>query len=71
MNLSRGVGRYEIVVGRIIKPLLKSGGAPCYQTTKKWWGKCPQAHPMVTPLHINVKPILAAIRKFKIVTFNV
>ena len=36
---NRGVGRYEIVVGHIIKPLLK-----------KWWGTCRQAPPMVTPL---------------------
>ena len=48
----RGVGRYEILVEHIIKPLLKSGGAICYQTTKKWQGTCPQAPPMVTLLSI-------------------
>ena len=41
----RGVGMYEIVVGPIVKPLLKSGGALCYQTTIKWRGTCPQAQP--------------------------
>ena len=39
----RGVGRYEIVVGHTL-----GGGTLCYQTTKKWWGMCPQAPPMVT-----------------------
>ena len=56
----RGVGKYEIVVGYIINLLLKCGGALCYQTTKKWWGTCPQAPPMVTPLmfpkHIQSPP---------------
>ena len=42
-NLYRGVGSYEIVAGHIIKPLLKSGGALRYQTTKTappeiYWG---------------------------------
>ena len=47
---SWGVTRYEIVVGHTLNPFSKSGGALCYQTTKKWWGTCPQATPMVTPL---------------------
>ena len=34
--LHRGVTRYEIVVGHTLNPLSKSGGALCYQTTKKW-----------------------------------
>ena len=40
------------MVRHIIKPLLKKFGALCYQTTKKWWGTCPLAPPMVTTLLI-------------------
>ena len=49
----RGVGRYEIVEGHILNHSLKIGGALCYQTTKKWWGTCPKAPPMVTPLILD------------------
>ena len=55
---SRGVTRYEIVVGHTLNPFSKSGGALCYQTTKKWWGTCPQAPPMVTPLLIQFSKLL-------------
>ena len=48
--MSRGAGRYEMVVGHIVKPFQKGDGALFYQMTKKWWGKFPQAPLMVTPL---------------------
>ena len=34
--ISKGVRRYEIVVGHTLNPSSRSGGALCYQTTKKW-----------------------------------
>ena len=75
MWLHRGVSRYEVVVGHIIKPLLKSGGALCYQTTKKWWGTSPQAPPMVTTLknkyrHIMEKNTLPICKKGTNNTFS-
>ena len=50
LRLCKGVTKYEIVVGHTLNLFLESGGVICYQNTKKWWGMCPQAQPMVTPL---------------------
>ena len=62
--LLRGVGRYEIVVGHTLNPSSKSGGALCYQTTKKWWGTCPQAPPMATLLRIDLPEYVGDLQQF-------
>ena len=42
MSMSRGVGKYQIVVGHIIKPILKSGGALYLWNHQKAMGHVPQ-----------------------------
>ena len=49
-ELPRGARMSSIVVGHTLNPPSKNGGALCYNTTRKRWGTCSQAPPMVTPL---------------------